>query len=209
MDLIFLFFGGVLTGLSGAMIPGPLFLFTVSESLKKNSNVGIRVVIGHMVVETLLIVLILIGLKEFLQSAIFIKTISLLGAAALMSMGIILIKNTSTMSLSAKKQVDFDYGVISGGAFFSAISPGFIIWWATIGASIFVQALLSGIIGVILLVSGHWLADAVWHWFVSFSVNKGKQYLSDAIYQKIIQLLALGLIFMGVYFLGQFLKLAR
>lgn len=207
MNLIFLFFGGVLTGLSGAMIPGPLFLFTVSESFKRDSNVGLRVVIGHIIIEVLLIAIVLIGLKDFLQSTLFIRTISILGAMALMGMGFILIKNTPNMRLSLKKEVNFDYGVVSGGAFFSAISPGFIIWWATIGASVFIQALLSGIVGIILLASGHWLADIVWHWFVSYSINRGKQYMSDLIYQRIIKLLAFGLILMGVYFLIQFFRL--
>lgn len=207
MDLIFLFFGGVLTGLSGAMIPGPLFLFTVSESLKRNTNIGIKVVMGHIFVESLLIIFVIIGLREFLQSVIFIKTVSILGAAALMGMGIILIKNTPYMKLSNQKQVNFDYGVVTGAVFFSVISPGFIIWWATIGASLFVQALLSGILGIVLLASGHWLADAFWHWFISFSVNKGKQYISDVIYQKIIQLLAFGLILMGFYFAVQFFRM--
>lgn len=207
MNLIFLFFGGVLTGLSGAMIPGPLFLFTVSESFKRDSNVGLRVVIGHIIIEALLIALVLFGLKDFLQSIIFIKTISILGAIALTGMGLILIKNTPNMRLSFKKDVDFDYGMVTGGAFFSAISPGFIIWWATIGASVFIQALLSGIVGIIVLALGHWLADIVWHWFVSYSINRGKQYMSDLIYQRIIKLLAFGLVLMGIHFLMQFFRL--
>ncbi|MFH1622517.1 MAG: LysE family transporter [Candidatus Omnitrophota bacterium] len=205
MNLIIIFFSGILTGLSGSMIPGPLFLFTVSESLKKDAKVGLKIAFGHIIIEGLLIAFIFLGLKNFLQSTIFIKSISIIGAVALMGMGIILMRKSPGMSLSVNKEVNFDYGVVSGGIFFSAISPGFIIWWATIGASVFLQALLSGIVGFIVLALGHWLADFIWHWFISFSVNRGKQYLSDSLYQRIIQLLALGLILMGVFFLIQFL----
>ena len=60
MNLIFLFMVGILTGLSGTMIPGPLFLFTVSESLKKDSKVGIKIAFGHIIIEALLIVFILL-----------------------------------------------------------------------------------------------------------------------------------------------------
>ncbi|MFC1645926.1 LysE family transporter [Candidatus Omnitrophota bacterium] len=208
MNLFFLFMGGILTGLSGTMIPGPLFLFTVSESLKKDSKVGIKIVLGHIIVEALLIIFILIGLRDFLQSPIFIRTVSIVGSIALMGMGFILIRKTSKMSLSANQKVNFNYGVVSGGAFFSVVSPGFIIWWVTIGASVFIQALLSGIIGLVVLALGHWLADIVWHWFISYSVNKGKQYLNDSLYRRIMRILSFGLIAMGIFFLIQFFQLS-
>ncbi|MBL7130519.1 MAG: LysE family transporter [Candidatus Omnitrophica bacterium] len=190
------------------MIPGPLFLFTVSESLKKDAKVGFKIAFGHIIIEAVLIVFIFFGLKDFLQSPMFIRITSIVGAIALMAMGFILIRKTSKMSLATKEQVNFDYGVITGGAFFSAVSPGFIIWWATIGASLFVQALLSGLIGLIVLALGHWLADIAWHGFISYSVNKGKRYLSDLLYQRIMRLLALGLIAMGIFFLIQFFQMS-
>ncbi|MFC1709584.1 LysE family transporter [Candidatus Omnitrophota bacterium] len=208
MSLFFLFIGGVLTGLSGAMIPGPLFLFTVSESLKKDSKVGLKIVLGHILIEGLLIVLIVIGLKDFLRSTLFIKSVSIVGALALAGMGLMLLRKSSQMSLSPKKQFSSDYGVVTGGFIFSAASPGFFIWWATIGASVFLQALLSGIIGLVILTLGHWLADFAWHWFLSYSINRGKQYLNDLLYQRIMRALALGLMLMGVYFLVQFFRIS-
>lgn len=208
MNLFFIFIGGILTGLSGSMIPGPLFLFTVSESLKKDAKVGFKIALGHILIEGLLIILIFIGLKDFIQLQVFIKTISIVGGIALVGMGIILIRKVPRMKLSPQGEVDFDYGMVAGGVFFSAVSPGFFIWWATIGASVFLQALLSGIIGLIVLALGHWLADFVWHGFISFSVNKGKQYLSDLLYQRIMRGLAFGLMAMGVYFFMQFFQIS-
>ena len=123
------------------------------------------------------------------------------GGVALIGMGILLVKGAKDMRLIMDKRVDFDYGSLAGGAFFSIVSPGFLIWWTTIGLSVILQSLLFGLTGFMMVALGHWLADIGWHWFVSDFVHKGKVYLKDRQYQNIIRFLALGLIAAGIYFL--------
>jgi len=200
VSLILLFLIGLGTGLSGAMIPGPLFLFTCSQSLKKDMAVGLRIALGHILIEIVFVVLIFIGFRNYLASEIFMRIASVIGGIGLIGMGIILIRSAAHMSLSVKKGVEFDYGSLVGGAFFSIISPGFLIWWTTIGFSVIVKSLLFGFMGLAMVALGHWLADFGWHWFVSFFVHKGKCYLKDRMYQNMIRLLALGLIVTGVHF---------
>ena len=201
MSLILLFLIGLGTGLSGAMIPGPLFLFTCSQALKKDAAVGLRIALGHILIEIIFVALIFIGFKNFLASEIFIRVTSVIGGIGLLGMGIILLRGAAQMSLSVKRGVEFDYGSLVGGAFFSIISPGFLIWWTTIGFSVIVRSLLFGFMGLAMVALGHWLADLGWHWFVSFFVHKGKCYLKDQLYQNMIRLLALSLIAIGAYFL--------
>lgn len=200
MSLILLFIIGLGTGLSGAMIPGPLFLFTVSESLKKDSSVGLRIAMGHIIIEALFVVLIFLGFKSMLTSEGFMRLISGLGGVALIGMGIILLYKVADMSLQARGDVKFDYGSIIGGAFFSIISPGFLIWWSTIGLSVVLKSLLFGIAGFVMVAIGHWIADVGWHWFVSYFVHKRIYYLEDGPYRNILRLLAFGLVVTGIYF---------
>lgn len=192
---------GLGTGLSGAMIPGPLFLFTVSESLKKDSTVGIRIAFGHILIEAVFVACIFIGFKNLLSSEAFMGLVSKVGGVAMIGMGILLMKGAKDMHLTMNKKVDFDYGSLAGGAFFSIISPGFLIWWTTIGLSVILQSLLFGLMGFLMVALGHWLADIGWHWFVSDFVHKGKVYLKDRHYHNIIRFLALGLMATGIYFL--------
>lgn len=201
MSLILLFLFGFGTGLSGAMIPGPLFLFTCSQSLKKDMAVGLRIALGHIFIEIIFVTLIFIGFKNFLASEIFIRVTSVIGGIGLLGMGMILLRGAGHMSLSVERGVEFDYGSLVGGAFFSIISPGFLIWWTTIGFSVIVKSLLFGFMGLAMVTLGHWFADLGWHWFVSFFVHKGKCYLKDQLYQNMIRLLALSLMVIGAYFL--------
>jgi len=182
------------------MIPGPLFLFTVSESVKKDSAVGLRIAIGHIFIEAVFVALIFLGFKNFLTSEILMRIVSGIGGIALIGMGIILFRDVSRMSLTVKKGVEFDYGSFAGGAFFSIISPGFLIWWATIGLSVVLKSLVFGFFGLAVMALGHWMADIAWHWFVSFFVHKGRYHLHDKAYRGIMCLLAWGLIATGAYF---------
>ena len=71
MELLVLFGLGLSTGLSGAMIPGPLFLYTVSEAFRQGQVVGIKVALGHLLLEACFVVLVVVGLRDFLSSAAF------------------------------------------------------------------------------------------------------------------------------------------
>jgi len=201
VSFILLFIIGLGTGLSGAMIPGPLFLFTVSESLKKDAAVGLRIAIGHILIEAIFVVLIFFGFKNFLTSQALMRVVSGVGGIALIGMGIILLRGVSHMSLCVKRGIEFDYGgSLMGGAFFSIISPGFLIWWATIGLSVILKSLVFGLLGLVMVAIGHWVADIGWHWSVSYFVHRGKHYLKDRSYHGMVRLLAVGLIATGAYF---------
>lgn len=201
MSLLLLFIIGVGTGLSGAMIPGPLFLFTCSQSLKKDSAVGLRIALGHILIEIVFVALIFIGFKNFLTSEVFMRFVSTIGGVALIGMGFILLRGVKRMSLDVRRGIESDYRSVIGGAFFSIISPGFLIWWTTIGFSVILKSLVFGFLGFMMVALGHWVADLGWHWFVSYFVHKGRNYLKDRTYQGMIRILAIGLMVIGVSFL--------
>lgn len=215
MNFVLLFLMGLGTGLSGAMIPGPLFLFTVSESVKKDAAVGLRIAVGHILIEAVFVILIFLGFKNFLSSPGFMRVVSGMGAVAFIVMGVILLKGVSRMTLQVNPStvhamngarlrvedgLEFDYGSMMGGAFFSIVSPGFLIWWTTIGFSVVLKSLIFGVAGLVTVAAGHWIADIGWHWFVSIFVHRGRHYLKDRPYHGAVRLLALGLIVTGIYF---------
>jgi threonine/homoserine/homoserine lactone efflux protein len=49
LDVLSLLFLGLIVGLSGAMIPGPLLAFTVFDTLKKDRVTGHLIIIGHAI----------------------------------------------------------------------------------------------------------------------------------------------------------------
>jgi len=202
MDLILLFFTGIAIGLSGAMIPGPLTLFTISQVLKSNRFAGLKIVAGHVAIDLVFILVILFGLHGFLGSKDFLSATSAIGGLALITMGVILIVSAPGMTfLSKKADSPFNKGLFLGGIAFSLASPGFIIWWATIGVSTAVRSLLFGVSGLAMLSLGHWLADVGWYWTLSYALDKGKSYISEKMCRNIVRFFSLILIILGIQFL--------
>ena len=198
MELFILFWVGFSTGLSGAMIPGPLFLYTVSEAFHHGQWAGVKVAVGHLMLEGVFVVLISFGLRAWLSFPLVHYIVAVVGGVGLVIMGGLILARIKGMSLSAQPQLVFHGGPLVGGAFFSAVSPGFFLWWATIGTAVLFQGLLKGLMGVLLIATGHVLADLAWYWLVAFSVERGRTYCTDTIYRGIMRGLAVCLIILGI-----------
>ena len=193
---------GFTLGISGAMIPGPLTLFCVSEVLKTNKLAGLKVVLGHIVIEFIMVCVIVFGFSRFLSSRIFLAAASSVGGVALIMMGVLLLSRSGSMKLSdINTDARYGRGLIAGGILFSMSSPGFIVWWATIGLSTIVKVMLVGVIGIVVFMVGHWLADILWFGLLSCMVDRGKVYLSDRLYQNIMRFFSILLFVFGIYFL--------
>ena len=198
MDLLILFGVGVTTGLSGAMVPGPLTLYVVSEAFRGGRMAGLKVAAGHLMLEAAFAALILVGLRGLLSSAAFRSVVVWAGCLGLTAMGVLLLRQVPRLSLAQHADVTFQKGPVVGGAFFSLTSPGFLIWWATIGASVLLEGLLRGPGGLAAVACGHALADVTWCWFVAFSIEQGRRYCSDRTYRLIIAGVSVWLIVLGL-----------
>ena len=198
MNLLLLFGLGLSTGLSGAMIPGPLTLYTVSEAFRQGQWVGVKIALGHLLLEGCFAILVILGLRDFLTSAAFRTSVVWVGGLGLVMMGGLIFSKVRHLSMVQHAEVSFRLGPWLGGAFFSLASPGFLIWWATIGASVFLQGALWGTAGIVMVALGHALADLVWCWFIAWSVERGKRYCTDRTYRLAMALVALCLIFLGL-----------
>ena len=198
MTLLLLFGLGLGTGLSGAMIPGPLMLYTVSEAFRQGQLAGIKVALGHLLLEAGFAVLVVLGLRDFLSSPAFRTAVVWVGAVGLVGMGALILAQLRRFSPAKPSQITFRWGAVAGGAFFSLTSPGFLLWWATIGTSVFLQGALSGVAGLMMVAIGHAAADLVWSWFVAFSVERGRVYCSERMYRIIMGGVAVCLVALGV-----------
>jgi threonine/homoserine/homoserine lactone efflux protein len=198
MNLLLLFGVGLSTGLSGAMVPGPLTLYVVSEAFRRGRAAGLKIAAGHLLIESAFAGLIVFGLRDYLSSPGFRTAVVWVGCAGLIAMGAVLLRQVPGLSLTQRADVAFGGGPVAGGAFFSLTSPGFLIWWATIGASVFLEGALQGPAGLAAVGAGHALADIAWCWFVAYSIERGRRYVSDRTYRVIMAGIAVWLIMLGL-----------
>ncbi len=203
---------GFLTGLSGALIPGPLFAFVISDTLKKGALSGPLAIVGHISVEIPLIVaLVVLGL-ELMRSYFgqFESWIYVIGGIALILMSSFIIKEAKAAKSRLSREeigkemrgAKYKYkSSIFGGFLLTAFNPSFIPWWTTAGLMTLMVGLESPIRnGVLLVVLGHFLSDFAWYSLVSLSFAKGKNFFVGGRYEWTMLVIAVFLIVLGVWF---------
>ncbi len=208
LSLLSIFVGSFVVGLSGAMTPGPVLTVAISETLKRGFRAGPLLVLGHAILELILLGLIGVGLGPFFQQPVVMTVFLSAGGMVLLWMGVQMIntnKRTAEKALSATGAAS-PYGPVLSGIILSLSNPFWIIWWVTIGMGFITQSLQFGIIGLLFFYLGHIFADLAWYSFVSFSVSAGRNLCSPLLYRIIFILCGAALIGLGIFFIIQTLS---
>jgi threonine/homoserine/homoserine lactone efflux protein len=185
--LLGIFFSSLGIGLSGALMPGPMFSVCVAESYKKGFWAGPVIVAGHAIPEMVLAVLFSLGLNKFLNNKVVTGVIGVVGGAFLvwLAFKILLdVKKGIKVDLTEKEEVG--WAPLVAGIWSSVSNPGWIIWWATIGATYIMLSLKHGIVGLVFFLVGHEMADLIWYSTVSFLVSRGRGRINDRVYHMVL-----------------------
>jgi Putative threonine efflux protein len=196
---------GLSVGLTGALVPGPMLFATIEISLKKGWLAGPQVVLGHMIVEVVLYVMILLGAASLVDSGT-ISTIFLIGGLSLSVFGLFTLKDARDTAYSAQISQDSPSLKLTSsptliGLVTSVSNPYFWIWWLTAGGALVLKEHELGIVIAVAYMLGHWAADLSWFTAVSGSFSRGKNLLSQKMHKYILYICGTFLVFFGLYFM--------
>jgi threonine/homoserine/homoserine lactone efflux protein len=190
----------IIVSVSGVMAPGPLFAANVSYGLKGGAKTGIKMAIGHTIVELPLVILLGIGVFSLEIFPEFRTIISILGAITLFVFATLQIKTAlrkEKTKISNPKQ-----GPLVAGILLSALNPFFIIWWLAIGFKLISDAMILWSFGGILIMFVlHIWMDFVWLGAVSFFASKSSGILSNRNYKVLMLGISGMLVYFGITFL--------
>lgn len=194
-------------------MPGPLLTVAIAQSARRGFIAGPLLILGHVLLEVLLVVALLLGLAEFLTKPSVGNVIALVGGVVLLYLGYgmardaYLGKLTLTMPGEGKTEQREITGVSSGvqlmltGAVVSLSNPYWSLWWATIGLGYITLSLKEGPLGLGLFFTGHALSDIIWYCAVAGAVVAGRKVLSPQVYRAILLVCGIFLIFLGGMFI--------
>ena len=184
----------IIISASGVMAPGPLFAANIAYGLQGGGKAGIKMAVGHTIVELPLVILLGIGVFSFEIFPEFRIWISILGAITLFVFAGIQIKTTLQM-----KETTFNlkHNAVLTGITLSALNPFFIIWWLSVGFKLISDAMLIwAFVGIIIVFLLHIWMDFVWLYSVACLASKSSKILSNKNYK----ILMIGLSAMVIYF---------
>ncbi|MCH2604241.1 MAG: LysE family translocator [Candidatus Nitrosopelagicus sp.] len=187
---------------SGVMSPGPLFSANIIYGLKEGKIAGLKIAVGHTIVEFPLIILLGTGIITSNIFPEFRVLIAVIGALGLFAFAGLQIK--SIFQKNFQKNIKPSRGPILAGIFLSALNPFFIIWWLTVGLKLITESIeLWGFLGIIILFLFHIWMDYVWLYIVAFFASKSRNFLSNRNYKILVISLATVLIYFGLRFLTE------
>ncbi|MEM1607438.1 MAG: LysE family transporter [Candidatus Bathyarchaeia archaeon] len=200
-----------LAALSGAIVPGPVFALVVSESLRGSRAAGPLIILGHFIIECIVIFAVFLGLGPLLGSMSARLIVKYVGGAILALMGLQLVKSalhvkdieiSGGSSTGANVRDSSFFNLVFSGFLASCSNPYFFLWWLEVGVPTILGATsMAGLLGFFSFLIGHAAADLSWFSFIGYSVYKGKNMLSRKIIRILLLLSAAFLIGFALYML--------
>lgn len=208
LDLLGIASLSFIAALSGAIVPGPVFALVISESLRAGKLAGPLIVLGHFIIEWIIIFMIFLGLGPILNSRDAIIMVGFVGGSVLALMGLRLAKSAMNLKID-EVAVSRSSSNIAGKPLYSLVAAGFLsscsnphvfLWWLATGAPMIMSSLsIAGLPGFIYFLLGHAAADLSWFSFVSYSACKGRRILSQRAIQIILLVSAAFLVAFASY----------
>lgn len=186
---------------SGALMPGPLFAYTLNESPRRGAWTGPLVVVGHMFLEAALVLALVLGMRQYLDNTIVKSVIALGGGVVLAWMGAGMLRSARTISLQGGAASSGGMRPVAAGVVASLSNPYWTLWWLTPGFAMLVTAIKAGAVGVVVFFVGHILADFVWYSFVSVAVSRGRKVMSDQVYRRLVAVCGLTIVGFALWFI--------
>lgn len=191
--------------LTGAMAPGPLLTVAITETVRGGRRAAILLLVGHAILEAILLVGFAFGLQRFLRRADVSLALAVVGGGFLVWMGGALLRDIRRGRLSLDLTTDgapLRFGPVFQGAAVSLSNPYWTMWWVTVGVKLASDALAVGWPAVVAFFVGHELADFAWYGLVIQAVHSGRGFLSDRVYRWVIGGCSAILVALGAAFIA-------
>ncbi|TLM78820.1 MAG: lysine transporter LysE [Actinobacteria bacterium] len=189
---------------TGAMAPGPLLTVAVTDTLRRGRVSAILLLVGHALLEALLLFGFALGLQDLLREPLAATVLAVAGGGFLVWMGGSLIRDAlrgrMTLEVTPEDRPT-DLNPVAKGCLVSLSNPYWTLWWVTIGVKLAADALAAGWLGVTAFFIGHELADFAWYATVIQAVHTGRRFISDRVYAWAVGLLAAFIVYLGVSFI--------
>jgi len=183
---------------SGALAPGPLTTATLAVGAKNGWRGGLKVALGHMIVELPLVIVIALGLYLLFKDPTFIRVSSFVGGVFMIYFGYLTMKDAFG---EVERSSKFEGYPLLVGISLTALNPFFILWWVGIGSPLILEAITNwGFAGIVPFYLAHVWLDFAWLILLAHATSFSGRV--ERVYRAVIFGLGLLLLAFGLDFLS-------
>jgi threonine/homoserine/homoserine lactone efflux protein len=178
MPLLAFLFEAVIISLSGVMVPGPMTTVAVGKG-NETPHAGAWLAVGHAIVEVPLMVAVFHGVGYVLNLHVQ-SVVAFVGGIFLLFMGVSMLRSIKQDAVGAGQYAG---SPVMAGVLLSIGNPYFLIWWATVGATLVLRSGRFGVWGFGAFALLHRLCDFLWCYFLSALSYRGGQFFGKRFQQ--------------------------
>jgi threonine/homoserine/homoserine lactone efflux protein len=208
VPLISLYMLSFAIAFSAVITPGPVSTTVVSQSALNGWKAGPLISTGHAILELIITLFIAWGLSPYLNNPTIQIIIALIGGILLVWMGIQMVVDVMRdkihlPAINNRQDTHTGFQTITLGMAATASNPFWYAWWMTVAVSYIVTARLNGTAYVAAFYLGHISADLSWNTFLATIIGNNRHKIPNRLYQAVILLCGIFLIYLGLTFIRQ------
>lgn len=193
---------GASLGFSAGISPGPLLTLVITRSLARGFGAGLRVALSPLITDIPIILITLLIFRAL--PPLFETVVTVAGGLFVLYLGIETIRSARHARLQTAAESTATKQDLWHGAMTNALSPHPWLFWITIGTPTLVNAWQIGWQYALLFLAGFYTLLLGGKIAIAAAVVGGRQYLSEAWYQRLLWVAGLLLCLFGILLLWQF-----
>lgn len=185
--------------------PGAVSAAVVTEGARQGFRVGPLISTGHALVELLMVGALALGMRQALRYPLLVASVGILGGLFLLWMGGslgwgALRREFKLPQPGESVDVQTNRSLIGLGIATTVSNPFWFLWWIGVGGGYVLAIQQDGLMALSAFYLGHIAADYAWNTFLASVVGSGRRWLSDRIYQGLLLVCGLFLVYTGLRF---------
>ncbi|NLF29788.1 MAG: LysE family transporter [Planctomycetes bacterium] len=189
----------VAVSLTGVMAPGAMTAAALAAGTRRR-HAGAMIAVGHGIVELPLIVLLIGGVRLWLERAAVRGAIGLAGGVIMLWMALGLLRALRGPALQADAVPQ--RRPVRAGIVLTATNPFFLLWWATVGLTLAADAARLGAAAFALFALVHWVCDLLWLEILTLASFSGARLLGPSAQKAILLVCGAGMAWFGAQFVA-------
>jgi threonine/homoserine/homoserine lactone efflux protein len=185
--------------------PGAVSAAVVTEGARRGLRVGPLISTGHALMELLMVGALALGMGQMLRYPLLASAIGILGGIFLLWMGGSLGRGALRGALKLPRPgeeagLQANRSLIGLGIATTVSNPFWFLWWIGVGGGYVLATQQDGLVALSAFYLGHIAADYAWNTLLASVVGSGRRWLSDRIYQGLLLVCGLFLVYTGLRF---------
>jgi len=201
--LIELLIAGITLGIYAGLVPGPLLILLISQTLKHGRKEGIKVAFSPLITDLPIIIVSLILLSFVAGYSLILGVISIFGGLYIFYLAY---ESFKTKGLPCDIEIE-EPNSLKKGVTVNFLNPGPYLFWITVGGPLIIEAYTGNIFSPLVFIVSFYMFLVGSKIILAFAAGKSRDLLTGRPYLYIMRALGVAMVIFALYLINEGMQL--